>query len=251
MISSQVCFGQTKGLRRRSRCLSSTGHFQRQDFSLALGITKPRRFFMYQNEIWNASDVALVIVDYQEEMFRQFRSSSPEEIELNMRFIIKMAKAFNIPVVLSTVGVKMGVNQPTKKSIKELLPNVTEVDRTSMDAWEDNHFVEEIKSTGKKKLIFCALYTEICLVYPVVEALKENFQVVIPVDAVAGLSQVAHETGISRLVQSGAIPNTTLALMCELFRDWKSEYASKARPLIVEYLRDYKMLANGPFASAS
>lgn len=195
-----------------------------------------------KSKIWNAPDVALIIVDYQEEMFEQFRSSDPKEVELNMKFIINVAKEFKIPIVLSTVGVEMGVNKPTRQSLRKLIPNIPEIDRSGMNAWEDQNFLKAVKATGKKRLIFCALYTEICLAFPVVEALNEGFDITFPTDAVAGLTNVAHNTAIQRLVQAGAIPNTTLALVAELFRDWKSELATKARPLIVEYLADYHAL---------
>lgn len=197
--------------------------------------------------LWNASDTALVIVDYQEEMFEQFKSSDPKKVELNMKFIIDIAKEFNIPIVLSTVGVEMGVNKPTRQSIRNLIPNIPEIDRSNMNAWEDQNFLKAVKATGKKKLIFCALYTEICLAFPVVDALNEGYDVTFPTDAVAGLSYVAHTTAVQRLVQAGAIPNTTLALVTELFRDWKSELATKARPLIMNYLANYHELESTEF----
>lgn len=197
---------------------------------------------MRSPKIWDATEVALVIIDYQEEMFRQFTTSDPREIELNMKFLINVAKTFNIPVVLSTVGVKLGVNKPTRQSIRELIPNIPEIDRTGMDAWEDENFVRAIQATGKKKLIFCALYTEICLAYPVVEALSEGYQVTFPADAVAGLTEIAHRMAMTRIIQAGATPNTTLALVTELFRDWKSPLGTKAKPLIVQYLSDFREL---------
>jgi nicotinamidase-related amidase len=198
--------------------------------------------FMKSNKIWDASEVALIIVDYQEEMFEKFRSSDPKEIELNMKFIINAAKEFKIPIVLSTVGVQMGVNKPTRHSLRKLIPDIPEIDRSNMNAWEDQIFLNAVKATGKKRLIFCALYTEICLTFPVIEALGDGFDITFPTDAVAGLTYNAHNTAVQRLIQAGAIPNTTLALVTELFRDWKSELATKARPLIVDYLTDFHVL---------
>ena len=197
---------------------------------------------MNTSRIWDASDVALVIIDYQEEMFRQFTSSDPREIELNMKFLINIANAFNVPVVLSTVGVRMGVNKPTRKSIKDILPRVLEIDRSSMNAWDDENFRKAVEATGKKRLIFCALYTEICLAYPVIDVLDQGYEVTFVADAVAGLTPIAHKMAIKRLIQAGAIPNTTLALATELFRDWASPLAAKARPLIVQYLHDHREL---------
>lgn len=68
--------------------------------------------------VWIADGVALVLIDYQKEMFENVKSETkPDEIELNVRFLIRAARAFNIPVILSSVGVQMGVNGPTRPAI--------------------------------------------------------------------------------------------------------------------------------------
>jgi nicotinamidase-related amidase len=187
--------------------------------------------------VWTSEEVALVLIDYQKEMFENVRSeTTADQIDLNVRFLIKAAKAFNIPVVLSTVGVEMGVNGPARTSIQNELPGLAVIDRTSMDAWEDAAFRKAIEKTGKKRLIFGALYTEICLAFPVVDAMRDGYEATFVVDAVGGMSQLAHRTAIERLTAAGAIPNTALALVTELFRDWQSPLADKAREIIKWYL---------------
>ena len=193
--------------------------------------------------VWTAEDVALVLIDYQKEMFENVKSETgPDEIELNVRFLIRAAKAFNIPVILSTVGVQMGVNGPTRAAIQDELPGIKVVDRSSMDAWEDKAFRAAIEKTGKKRLIFGALYTEICLAFPVTDAMRDGYETMFVVDAVGGMSQLAHRTAIERLTAAGAVPNTSLALVTELFRDWKSPLADKARDVIKWYLPEAKKL---------
>lgn len=194
---------------------------------------------MTQQGVWKHEDAALILIDYQKEMFDTVRSETPAElIDLNVRLLIKAAKAFNVPVVLSTVGVEMGVNQPTRQSILDELPGIRVIDRSSMNAWEDKPFRDAVKKTGRKRLIFGALYTEICLAFPVVDALKDGYEVTFVVDAVGGLSQLAHRTAIERLAHAGAVPNTALALVTELFRDWKATVADKARAIIKPYLAE-------------
>jgi nicotinamidase-related amidase len=156
-------------------------------------------------------------------------------IDLNIRLLIKAAKAFNMPIVLSTVGVGMGVNNPTVPSILAELPSIKVIDRSSMNAWEDRGFRDAVEKTGRKRFIFGALFTEICLAFPVIDALKDGYDVTFPVDAVGGMSQLAHRTAIQRLAHAGAVPNTAFALVTELFRDWKSPVADKARDLLVKW----------------
>lgn len=194
--------------------------------------------------VWKHEDSALVLIDYQKEMFEGIRSETGAElIDLNVRLLIKAAKAFGMPVVLSTVGVEMGVNHPTRQSILDELPGVQVIDRSSMNAWEDEAFHAAVESTGRKRLIFGALYTEICLAFPVLEAMKDGFDATFVVDAVGGLSQLAHRTAVERLTAAGAAPNTALALVTELFRDWNAPVAGKAREIIKAYLGEVTGLA--------
>jgi nicotinamidase-related amidase len=189
--------------------------------------------------VWTYQDSALVLIDYQKEMFEQVRSETGAElIDLNVRLLVKAAKAFNMPVVLSTVGVEMGVNGPTRPSITAELPGIDVIDRSSMNAWEDRAFHAAVKKTGRKRLIFGALFTEICLAFPVIDALKEGYEATFVVDAVGGMSQLAHRTAVERLSHAGAVPNTALALVTELFRDWRSPVADKGRELLKWYLTE-------------
>jgi nicotinamidase-related amidase len=193
---------------------------------------------------WTSEEVVLVLIDYQMEMFENVKSeTSAELIELNVRFLIKAATAFNIPVVLSTVGVEMGVNGPARSSIQNELPGIGVIDRSSMDAWEDNAFRAAVEKIGRKRLIFGALYTEICLAFPVIDAMRDGYEAMFVVDAVGGMSQLAHRTAIERLTTAGAVPNTSLALVTELFRDWKSPIADKARQVIKWYMPEAQKLA--------
>ena len=195
--------------------------------------------------VWKYDESALVLIDYQPEMFKAVRSEpNPALIELNVRFLIKAARAFDVPIVLSTVGVKLGVNSPTFRSIAEELPGINEIDRSTMNAWEDPAFRSAVEKTGRKRLVFGALWTEICLVYPAISALEDGYEAMFVADAVGGTSQVAHDTGILRLVQAGAIPNTTRATIDEWFRDWSTPQAQKYRGISAWYRSELQPAAD-------
>lgn len=197
-----------------------------------------------QGAVWNHDEVALLLIDYQPEMFRQIRSETgPALIELNTRFLIRVARALGIPVILSTVAVEMGINEPTLASIAAELPGAGIIDRSSMNSWEDEAFHAAVMATGRKRLVFGALYTEICLAFPVIDALKEGYEAMYIADAVGGMSQIAHATALDRMAHAGAVPNTALAWATELFRDWKSAEAAEARPVIAWYLEQVQRIA--------
>ncbi len=204
----------------------------------AVGRSQPRSA---QDAVWNHDEVALVIIDYQPEMLAAIRSETPADmIELNTIFMMRIAKALNIPIVMSSVGVELGVNSPTKASIAAELPGYKVIDRSTMNAWEDPNFVNPVKALNRKRLIFGALFTEVCLAFPVVDALKEGYEVMFVEDMVGGQSPVSHKAAVSRITQAGAVPNSVLGLCAELFRDWKSEQGIKAKPVIIWYLTELK-----------
>ncbi|MDB5928497.1 MAG: hypothetical protein JWR60_204 [Polaromonas sp.] len=112
-----------------------------------------------------------------------------------------------------------------------------------MNAWEDDAFRQAVTATGKRRLVFGALYTEIYLAFPVEDALKEGYEAMFVVDAVGGMTALGHDVAVSRLTSAGAVPNTTVALVTELFRDLKSPLAGKAREVFDWYWPACKAIA--------
>src|SRR5580700_7781314 len=100
--------------------------------------------------VWTADDCALVLIDYQKEMFEVIRSETDADmVELHVRLLAKAAKAFDMPVVLTTIGVAADVNSPTQPALAAELPDVSPIDRTSMNAFEDPAFTEAVAATGR------------------------------------------------------------------------------------------------------
>jgi nicotinamidase-related amidase len=189
--------------------------------------------------VWTSEDCALVLIDYQNEMFEVIRSeTSADLVEMHVRLLAKTAKAFDMPIVLSTVGVELGFNGPTLPSILSELDGIEPIDRTSMNAFDDTAFSEAVKATGRKRLIIGGLHTEICLTFASVQALKDGYDVMFVTDAVGGRSQAAHRTGIERLSHAGAVPTTALAVVTELFRDWATPLAAPAQDVIYWYFNE-------------
>jgi len=189
--------------------------------------------------VWTHEDCALVLIDYQKEQLESIRSETPADlIEFHVRFLIRTARAFGVPIVLSTVGVGYGFNSPTQPAILAELPDIEPIDRSSMDSFEDQAFREAIAATGRKRLIFGGLQTEVCLAFAVVEALKSGYEAQFVTDAVGSRSQVEHRTAIERLSLASAVPNTAIGVFCELFRDWAGPLGSAAQELSGWYFRE-------------
>jgi nicotinamidase-related amidase len=168
-------------------------------------------------------NAALVVIDYQPPQFSAVHSIDPDLLLENIVSTVKTANAFGMPIVHSTINVKTGRSETTVPRLAELLGAYPAIDRTSTNAWEDAEFLAAVRATGRRKLILCALWTEICMAFPALDALREGYDVYPVVDAIGGTSEEAHRMGLERVVQAGAQPVTWVALAVELQRDWARE----------------------------
>ena len=182
---------------------------------------------------------ALIVIDYQQNQFRTVRSMDRDLLLENIVSTVKLAKLFGVPIVHSTVGVAAGRDESTVPEVAELLEDDPPIDRTAINSWEDADFVAAVRATGRRKLILCALWTEVCLAFPALDALREGYEVYPVVDAIAGTSLEAHRAGIERVVQAGAQPISWVSLACELQRDWARH---ETVPGIVEIVLTERLL---------
>jgi nicotinamidase-related amidase len=169
----------------------------------------------------------LVLIDYQAPQINTLRSMDGAQLVANTIALAETAVLFGLPLVLSTVGVAGGVNPDTWPSIKQALAGAANIDRTSINAWEDADFLAAVRATGRRKLILGALWTEVCLAFPALDALRDGFEVFVPVDVVGGTSIAAHEAGLQRATQLGAQPVSWISVLCELQRDWNRASTSE------------------------
>jgi nicotinamidase-related amidase len=165
---------------------------------------------------------AMMIMDFQRPQISSVTSRDEATLVRNVVAMAQVGKLFGLPIVLSTVNVKTGINKPMIKPITDVFPYIEPIDRTAINAWEDENFVRAVKATGRKKLIMAGLWTEI-LVQPALDALREGYEVFPVVDAVGGTTPEGHDTGLKRLIQAGCQPTTWVQFACELQRDWNRE----------------------------
>jgi len=162
----------------------------------------------------------LTVIDYQPSQLAGVRSMDRDLLLENVVSTAKVAKLFGVPIVHSTINVKSGRGQPTLPPLAEVLEDDPPVDRTTTNAWEDPYFLGAVRETGRRKLIICALWTEICMAFPALDALREGYEVYPVVDAIGGTSVEAHQAGLERVIQAGAKPISWVTLAVELQRDW-------------------------------
>jgi nicotinamidase-related amidase len=163
---------------------------------------------------------ALIVIDYQPSQLQLVKSMDHDLLMRNIISVSQLAKLFGVPIVLSTVNVEANNQPPTVPELREVLADCVEIDRTQTNAWEDVEFRQAVEATGRKKLVMTALWTEICLAFPSLDAMREGYEVFPVVDAVGGTSIEAHQAGLERIVQAGAQPVGWVGLASEWQRDW-------------------------------
>lgn len=156
-----------------------------------------------------------------------------DELLANVTMLGHVATAFGLPVVLSTVYVQHGMSA-TNPELRAALPGVPEIDRTTMNSWEDPEFRAAVERSGRRKLVIAGLWTEVCVAFPTLDALREGYEVHVVADAIGGVSRVAHDAAMQRMPQAGATPISVLGLTCELQRDWRRPGAERLRALMRE-----------------
>lgn len=204
-----------------------------------------------KDDLLTPQNSVIAFIDYQPEQFSGVGSRPYHELLMNVVTLGKIARDFKLPTVLTTVGVQLGVNQGTAVELKSVLPYVEEIDRTTLNSWEDPQFLDAIQSTGKKKIIMAGLWTEVCVAFPTLDAINEGYEVYPVIDAIGGVTTEAHESAVQRMIQAGARPITTLQLACELQRDWARGHGNTLRTIMRGYFGEMRRLSTSSEYRAS
>ena len=178
---------------------------------------------------------ALVLIDHQPFLFAGLRSHDTQTIINNVVGLAKSAKAFNVPTLLTTVVEERGGY--LLKQLQDIFPDQKRINRTFINTWQDARCVDWVKKTGRRKVVIAALWTEICLAMPAIQAAGEGYEVYIVTDASGGVSVEAHEMAIQRMVMAGCMPITWTVFASELQRDWaRTETVPALAQMLAEHM---------------
>ncbi len=159
------------------------------------------------------------LIDHQPQMNFGVASMDRNVLLNNTVMLAKAARIFDVPTVLTTVAAEdfSGYLYP---QILDVLPDHPVIDRSTVNAWEDGDFRAAVEATGRRNLVLSALWTEVCLALPAIQALADGYNVFVVEDACGGISTTVHEAAMRRVESAGAVPVTAMAFMLELQRDW-------------------------------
>src|ERR1700716_4212404 len=145
-------------------------------------------------------DSVVLLIDHQPFQFANLHSREPTMIVNNVVGLAKAAKVFGVPTILTTVLEERG--GLLIKALQDVFPEQKPINRTWINTWQDPRVVEAVKKTRRKKLVMAALWTEVCLAMPAIQA---------------------QDMAVRRMVQAGIVPMTWLAVTSEWQRDWARE----------------------------
>lgn len=171
-------------------------------------------------QVLHPENHALLLIDHEGQMAFAVESQPIEELRNNAGLISGASKLFKVPTIITTVAEKQ-FSGPVFPEIREHYPDEsTYIDRTTMNSWEDKNFVKAVEATGKKKLVMAGLWTEVCINLAALSALEDGYEVYVISDASGAVSQEAHDMAMTRMIQAGVIPMTSMQYMLEVYRDW-------------------------------
>jgi len=187
------------------------------------------------NALLTPDNCALILVDHQPFQFAGLRSHDTQSVINNVVGLAKAAKLFGVPTLLTTVLEERGGF--LLKQLQDVFPDQKPINRTFINTWEDANVIKWVKKTNKKKIVMAALWTEICLAMPVIQALGEGYEVYIVTDASGGVSLEAHEMAVRRMIQAGAVPITWTVFGSELQRDWaRTETVAAVGQMLIDHM---------------
>lgn len=189
-------------------------------------------------------NAALLLVDHQTGLLSLVRDIDPDKFKNNVLALAAAAKYFNLPTILTT-SFEQGPNGPLVPELKELFPDAPFIARPGqINAWDNQDFVDAVKATGKKQLIIAGVVTEVCVAFPTLSALAEDFDVFVVTDASGTFNALTRDSAWQRMSQAGAQLVTWFGLSCELHRDWRNDVEGLGT-LLSNHIPDYRNLIHG------
>ena len=171
-------------------------------------------------EVLTPANCQIIFIDHQPQMAFGVQSIDRQVLKNNTVALAKAAKVFNIPTIITTVETE-SFSGNTYPELLDVFPGQDILERTSMNAWDDQKVRDALKANGKKKVVVAGLWTEVCNnSFALCAMLEGDYEIYMVADASGGTSKEAHDFAMQRMIQAGVIPVTWQQVMLEWQRDW-------------------------------
>lgn len=186
-------------------------------------------------ELLEPDNCAVLMVDQQAGLAFGVGSEDRQVLVNNTIALAKTANVFNLPIIASTSATKV-YSGPMMPAVQRVIPDIVPIDRRSMNAWEDETFINAVIATGRKRILISGMLTEACVSMLALSAKKDGYDVFIVGDACGGLTGRSNDLALRRLEASGVWMTSWLQVLLELQRDWtRKETYDGARAIVEEF----------------
>jgi len=190
--------------------------------------------------LMDVDDVALLLLDHQTGLFQTVKDVTIAELRANVIALTRIATLLKLPII-TTASVPDGPNGPVMPEIAKEAPQAVYVPRQGeVNAWDNDLFVKTVRDTGKKTLIMAGVWTNVCVMFPALDAKAAGFNVYAVVDASGDPSEMASRTTLARFTQAGIVPTNTNAVICELHRTWRRPEAAEIADIYTVATPNYR-----------
>ncbi|MDW3682658.1 hydrolase [Cupriavidus sp. CV2] len=171
-------------------------------------------------EVLTPQNSQLLIIDHQPQMAFGVQSIDRQTLKNNVIGLAKAARIFKIPTTISTVESE-SFSGYTYPELLDVFPGQPTMDRSSMNAWDDQKVRDALKAAGRNKVVVAGLWTEACNCTFALSAMHDaEYEIYMVADASGGSTKDAHDFAMQRMVQAGVVPVTWQQVLLEWQRDW-------------------------------
>ncbi|WP_193197953.1 isochorismatase family protein [Nostoc sp. MG11] len=182
------------------------------------------------------NDSVLLLIDHQSGLFQLVRDIELSVLRSNVTALAKISQLAKIPT-FTTASVPDGPNGPLIPEIHQHNPDAVYIPRTGqINAWDNPAWVDAIEKTGRKTLLIAGTLTSVCMAFPTLSALAAGYKVFTIIDASGNWSQMATDLTLARVVQAGAMPIDTYAVISELMNTWNRPDLMEFATVIVDHI---------------
>ena len=175
----------------------------------------------------------VLICDLQKQLVARSKTTEPKALQKSASVLMQLAKLFSLPTTLSVV--------PEQERPPELIQELQnsgaqEKLRLPVSPFLDEPTVQTLASAKRKVLIIAGFATEAVVLHAALDAIKQGYQVLVPVDACGGMSEATEAAAFRQIEAAGAITTSVVSIATKLSPDFTTDQG-KQMFAIIQQLR--------------
>lgn len=185
-------------------------------------------------EMFDPAKAAMVLIDHQVGTMQLVKNLPLDRVKRFSLALAKVAVALDMPLVL-TSSQEERIQGPLLPELAQIAPKAHEarVQRAGIaDAWGDPNFRAAIEATGRKQLVMAGITTDVCVIFPAINAVRDGYSVQVVLDACGSPFDLSEETSRTRMHDAGVVLTTMPTVIAELVKDWSTPAAAKLLPVL-------------------